>query len=159
MYHRPLLPDGIRPPDSFEGTGFVARPLRVTDAEDDFAAVMAARHRLKGAMDPDDPWPDGLTLHQNIVDLGWHEREFTLGHSFAWTVTAPKRIPTLGCCYLYPSDRAGFDAMAFWWVRPEADGIAPALDRAFRAVVAALPLRTAFPGRDLPMADWRAPPP
>jgi hypothetical protein len=27
---------------------------------------------------PGGSWPDGLTLKQNLIDLGWHEKEFQL---------------------------------------------------------------------------------
>jgi hypothetical protein len=156
MYKRPLLPAGRRPPDSFAGPGFIARPLRLTDAEDDFDAVMASADRLRGAMDPADPWPDGLALHENRVDLGWHEREFTAGHSYAWTVRDPEDRLTLGCAYLYPADREGFDAMAFWWARTGHEALDAPLGAAFRALIAALPLACAFPGRDQPWEDWQA---
>lgn len=157
MYSRPLLPQG-HPPETFSGEGFRARPLTLADAEADFEAVMASAHRLVGWMDPESRWPEGLTLHENRVDLGWHEREFTLGHSFAWTVTGPAGAPTIGCAYLYPSDREGAEAMAFWWLRPEADGIGPAFEAAFRALLQALPLTVALPGRDIPWPDWHARP-
>ena len=158
MYSRPLLPKDQRPPETFSGEGFLARPLRLADAEADFEAVMAARDRLIGGMDPDSDWPEGLTLHENRVDLGWHEREFTLGHSFAWTIIAPEGAPTLGCAYLYPADRPGADAMAFWWLRPEADHLAEPFERAWRAMLATLPLTVAFPGRDIAWDDWLARP-
>lgn len=154
MYRRPLLPDALRPPDTFAGAGFVARPLRLSDAEADFEAVMASAGRLRGHMDPDDPWPEGLSLHENRVDLGWHEREFTSGHSYAWTITHGDRV--VGCCYLYPSDRIGFDAMAFWWVRSGHETLEGPLETAFRALISALPLRCAFPGRDQPWPAWKA---
>jgi hypothetical protein len=154
MYKRPLLPNGIRPPERFAGAGFIARPLRLADAEDDFAAVMDSAARLRGAMDPDDPWPEGLTLPENMVDLGWHEREHTAGHSFAWTLRDPDDRLTLGCAYLYPSDRAGFDAMAFWWLRTGHEALDAPLGAAFRALLAKLPLTTALPGRDIAWHDW-----
>ena len=158
MYRRPLLPEGREPPETWAGPGFHARPLRLADAEADFEAVMAAGDRLIGGMDPESRWPEGLTLHENRVDLGWHEREFTLGHSFAWTILAPEGAPTLGCAYLSPSDRAGAEAMAFWWLRPEADALAPAVETAFRALLGRLPLAVALPGRDIPWDDWQARP-
>lgn len=152
MYHRPLLPDGLRPPETFTGPGFSARPLRLADAEADFEAVTASAAKLQGWMDPGDPWPEGLTLHENRVDLGWHEREFTSGHSYAWTVLDPGGARVLGCCYLYPSDYEGFQAMAFWWVRSGDEDLDGPLGRAFRALIAALPVTCAFPGRDQPIA-------
>ncbi len=150
MYHRPLLPHGQRPPDTFRGPGFIARPLRLSDAQDDFDAVMASADALRGGMDPSDPWPNGLTLHENRVDLGWHEREFTSGHSYAWTVRDTDDRLTLGCCYLYPSDVADFDAMAFWWVRTGFETLDVPLGEAFRALIAALPITCCFPGREHP---------
>ncbi|SDZ75063.1 hypothetical protein [Rubrimonas cliftonensis] len=158
MYRRPLLPPGFAPPLRVEGGAFTLRPLRLADAESDFEAVMASAATLRGAMDPDSRWPEGLTLHENRVDLGWHEREFTQGHSFAYTVVAPDESRTLGCAYVYPSDRAGFAAMAFWWVRPDSrEGLDAAVGAAFRAMVAAWPLApVAYPGRDQPWAAWRA---
>lgn len=158
MYRRPLLPPGFDPPRRVEGEGFVLRPLLLADAESDFEAVVASAARLRGAMDPDDRWPEGLTLHENRVDLGWHEREFTQGHSFAFTVVAPDERRTLGCAYVYPSDRAGFAAMAFWWVRTgEPERLDAAVGARFRAMVAAWPLApVAFPGRDQPWVAWRA---
>lgn len=154
MYHRPLLPHGLRPPEAWGGPGWQARALRLADAEADFEAVMASADRLRGWMDPADPWPEGLTLHENRVDLGWHEREFTSGHSYAWTVLEGARV--VGCAYLYPSDREGFDAMAFWWVRTGHEGLEAQLGAAFRALIAALPLTCAFPGRDQDWPTWRA---
>lgn len=153
MYHRPLLPHGLRPPDQWGGPGWLARPLRLSDAEADFEAVMASADRLRGGMDPDDHWPDGLTLQENRVDLGWHEREFTSGHSYAWTVVEGARV--VGCCYVYPSDMAGWDAMAFWWVRTGHEGLEAPLAAAFRAVIADLGVACAFPGRDQGWDGWR----
>ena len=175
MYRRKLLPEGAAPPETVRGDGFLMRPLRLADAEADYAAVMATQAQLRGWMDPDDPWPEGLTLHENRVDLGWHEREFTLGHSFAWTVIAPEGARTddapegarpadapegphvLGCAYLYPSDRAGYAAMAFWWARKGAADLDGAIGAVFREMLAVLPLAPiAFPGRDIGWEAWRA---
>ena len=27
-------------------------------------------------MEPDGNWPRGLTLEEDLIDLGWHQREF-----------------------------------------------------------------------------------
>jgi hypothetical protein len=154
MYRRPLLPQDQRPPETWGGPHWLARPLRLADAEADFACVTASADRLRGAMDPDSSWPDRLTLHENRVDLGWHEREFTLGHSYAWTVVMGARVA--GCCYLYPSDRAGFDAMAFWWVGTGHEELDQPVGAAFRAMIGALPVDCAFPGRNQAWAAWLA---
>ena len=157
MYRRPLLPADFAVPTEIAGQGFGLRPLRLSDADRDYEAVMASAAQLRGAMDPDSDWPDGLTLHENRVDLGWHEREFTVGHSFAYTVLAADGDRCLGCAYVYPSDKSGFQAMAFWWVRPSPDdpGLDARVGQAFRAALAGWPLvGIAFPGRDIEWSDW-----
>jgi hypothetical protein len=156
MYRRPLLPAGVMVPERVEGDRFRLRPLLLADAEADYAAVMESAARLRGFMDPRSDWPEGLTLHDNRVDLGWHEREFTIGHSFAWTVVAPDECRCVGCAYLYPSDKAGFDAMAFWWVRESALALDGAVGAAFRRTLAGLPLCVAYPGREIPWTEWEA---
>jgi hypothetical protein len=151
MYKRRIIPDDFTPPARADGPGFHLRMLTIHDAVKDFDAVMAAAPRLRGAMEPGATWPDGLTLEENLIDLAWHQREFTIGHSFAYTVMNDDESRCLGCCYLNPSDWAGYDAMAFYWAREVA--LEPALSRTFRGLVAQFPWASvAFPGRDQP---WR----
>jgi hypothetical protein len=158
MYKRPLVPGGFVAPTRLDGEGFHLRPLRAADVVKDFAAVVETEKRLIGFMDPKDTWPAGLTVEENLVDLGWHEREFTLGHSFAYTVMNDGEGRVLGCCYIYPSDRPEYDAMVFYWVR-EAE-YRSSLDRrlgdALRAwIERSWPLRrVAYPGRDIPWQQW-----
>lgn len=147
MYKRRLVPEGFAVPAGIEAAGFRLRMLSVHDVIKDFAAVIDAAPRLKGAMEQGATWPDGLTIEENLIDLAWHEREFTIGHSFAYTVMTPDESRCLGCCYINPSDRPEFDAQAFWWAR-DADFDAE-LGAAFRALVAQFPFRAVgWPGRE-----------
>ena len=149
MYKRRMIPDDFTPPARHQGDGFHLRMLTIHDVVKDFDAVMAAGDRLKGAMEPGGTWPDGLTLEENMIDLAWHQREFTIGHSFAYTVMNADESRCLGCGYINPPDWPGFDAMAFYWARDPA--LDATLGRAFRALVARFPLqRVAYPGRDQP---------
>ncbi len=158
-YWQPLVPAGFAVPPRLECEGFHLRMLAVNDLVRDYDAVMTSADRLVGSMNPDSPWPRGLTLEDDLVDLGWHQREFTLRRSFAYTVMAPDESVCLGCCYIYPSDKPGFDAKAFWWVRASAvaGGLDERLGAAFRAWLRdAWPFaRVAFPGRDIPWSEWR----
>jgi hypothetical protein len=83
----------------------------------------------------DDPWSD-TSLEENLVDLGWHQKEFELRRSFAYTVVAPDESKILGCVYLYPADEA--DVEVRLWVRREAwdDGLDPLLEQAVRTWLA-----------------------
>ena len=38
---------------------------------------MSSVKHLQGLMD-DSKWPENLTIEDNLIDLGWHQREFTL---------------------------------------------------------------------------------
>lgn len=99
----------------------------MNDVVKDFEAI-------HGRVAPDgtpDPWT-ATTLEQNLVDLGWHQKEFELRRSFAYTVVAPDESRVLGCVYFYPADDA--DAEVRMWVRQEAwdEGLDPALEDAVR---------------------------
>jgi hypothetical protein len=157
MYSRPLVPADFDVPARCDGPGFHLRMLTVRDVVLDYAAVMESEVRLVGFMDPASAWPRGLTIEENLIDLGWHQREFTSRHSFAYTVMNDAEDRCLGCCYVYPSDRAGWDAMAYYWCREREyrEGLDDTLGRVFRGMLATWPLpRIAFPGRDIPWARW-----
>ena len=158
MYSRPIVPPDFVVPQRLEEEGFHLRMLCVDDVVKDFDAIMASRTTLKAIMSPTDPWPEGLTLAENLIDLGWHQREFTLGHSFAYTVMAPDESHCLGCCYIYPSDRQGYDAAAFYWGRGDRlqEGLEERIGLAFRAwLKRRWPFKmVAFPGRDISWETW-----
>jgi hypothetical protein len=119
--------------------------LTVHDVVKDYAAVLDAV-KPDGAPDPPER---PLTLEQNLIDLGWHQKEFQIRRSFAYTVLSPDESVCLGCVYFYPAD--GADARVHMWVRRSAweDGLDPLLEQAVRAWIAeAWPFETvSFPGR------------
>ena len=80
---------------------------------------MSSVEHLQGLMGSDDGWPLGLTIEENLIDLGWHQREFTLRHSFAYSVMSLDGELCLGCCYIYPSMKSEYQAQAFYWIRQE----------------------------------------
>ncbi len=117
MYGRTLVPQDFVVPERLDGEGYHLRMLSIGDLEKDFEAVTESTDRLTGLLDPDSGWPRGLTREEDLIDLAWHQREFTIRHSFAYTVMAADESRCLGCMYIFPSDRKGFDAMVFYWVR------------------------------------------
>jgi hypothetical protein len=158
MYSRPIVPKDFVVPQRLEGEGFHLRMLTIDDLIKDFDAVIASRATLPEIMAPNDRWPEGLTLAENLIDLGWHQREFTLRHSFAYTVMTPDESQCLGCCYLDPSDRQGYDVMASYWARGNrpSEGLDAKLGQTFRdGLRRDWPFRrVAFPGRDIPWDEW-----
>jgi hypothetical protein len=76
--------------------------------------------------------PVRADVGQNLVDLGWHQKEFELRRSFAYTVVASDESQVLGCVYLYPSETHSVRVRL--WVRRTAwdDGLDPVLEAAVR---------------------------
>jgi len=132
-----LVPDDFAVPAGLVTDRFRLRMLTVRDVVADFEAI---RERAPG-----------LTLEQNLVDLGWHQKEFQRRSSFAYTVVDPADDGhVLGCAYIYPTDEPGFDALATCWVRREAADLDGELYQAFRGwIEREWPFgRVTYPGRD-----------
>ena len=116
MYNRSIVPKNFKVPKELKTNDFILRPLNVNDLIKDYEAVMSSIDHLRGRMDDSD-WPVGLTIEENLIDLGWHQREFTLGHSFAYTVVSLDGEVCLGCCYIYPSKNKEYEVEVFYWIR------------------------------------------
>lgn len=117
MYLDPIVPAEFHVPLIKETTRCLFRPLTMSDVTRDFDAVMSSAEYLREHFNPDSNWPDGLTLEQNLVDLGWHEYEFQNRTSFTYTITDLEDKLTLGCCYIYPSKLENCDVSVSHWVR------------------------------------------
>ena len=127
-----LVPDDFPVPTAAELAGIALRPLGLNDLMPDFEAVIESRERLIGLFSRSDPWPEGLTLHQDAVDLGWHEKEFQRRTSFAWGLW--RGADYLGSSYIYPDPSGDLDALAVHWIRSAAVSTAePAFSRAWRS--------------------------
>jgi hypothetical protein len=122
-----LVPDDFDVPAGLEHERFRLRMLTVDDVLPDWLAI---KQRV-GPDGTDRPWL-GTTLAANLVDLGWHQKEFELRRSFAYTVVAPDESAVLGCVYLVPHEQA--DAQVRLWVTRPAweDGLDGELERAVR---------------------------
>jgi len=113
----PLVPREFEIPVGMETGRYRLRMLTVHDVVKDYDAVMSSVDHLRGVLDPDSNWPEGLSLEQELIDLGWHQKEFQRRSSFAFTVMTLDEQRCLGCIYIYPSTEA--DAKVFLWVRKD----------------------------------------
>lgn len=120
MYKKPLLQAPHKAPAGFASPQFVVEPLNINHAIMDLEAVTASTARLRHQYPEANGWPLGITLHDNIADLGWHEKEHRDGSSFAYTVLSARRDRCLGCIYVIPN---GEGALLSFWMRSDlADG-------------------------------------
>jgi RimJ/RimL family protein N-acetyltransferase len=124
------------------------RPLRATDVDLDYEAVMSSAEMLRRWSQSD--WPaDDFTLAQNLADLQRHEREHSERKAFTFTVLNPPGDKCLGCVYIQPlwpedvplcTDAAYAADVGFWVRTSERTG---ALDRHLLATL-----------RDWFQAEW-----
>jgi hypothetical protein len=126
-----LVPAEFDVPAVLEHERFRLRMLTVDDVVADFDALCSRVDR------------DGVaqprfveTVRENLVDLGWHQKEFELRRSFAYTVVAPDESQVLGCVYVDPAET--HDARVRMWVRRSAweDGLDPVLEQTVREWIA-----------------------
>lgn len=107
-------------PEGFKTEKLTLRMLTIKDVDLDYEAVIGSLNYLQKIrpLGPDYNWPpNNLTLEQNLIDLGWHQKEFQRKTSFAYTVMNPEQNKCLGCLYIFPSSNSEYDAMVMMWVR------------------------------------------
>lgn len=155
----PFVPTDFEVPDTLETAEFRLRMLTVNDVVKDYDAVITSVEHLRTIW-PGGTWPVGLTLEQNLIDLGWHQKEFQTRRSFAYTVVTPSESRVLGCVYIEPTQREGHDAVVYLWARESE--LAGGLESRLHATVkdwirARWPFRSVgYPGRDVSWEAWRA---
>ena len=155
----PFLPSDFQVPATLETDAFRLRMLTIHDVVKDFDAVMSSVEHLVDIW-PGSGWPVGLTVEQNLVDLGWHQGEFERRTSFAFTVVTLDERRVVGCVYINPTRKRGHDAQVYLWAREAAMG--SAADAELYEVVsrwleAEWPFENpAFPGRSVDWETWNA---
>jgi hypothetical protein len=157
----PFVPADFSVPEKLETAEFRLRMLTVNDVVKDYDAVMTSVDHLRGVFGPYSSWPSPeLTLEQDLIDLGWHQKEFQRRSSFAYTVMDPSESTCLGCVYIDPTDKRGYEAEAYLWVRKSAfdSGLDPTLFQAVKKWIAEKwPFdKVAYPGRDIDWETWEA---
>ncbi|MGA0599633.1 hypothetical protein ACO2Q3_02905 [Caulobacter sp. KR2-114] len=155
----PFVPKDFVIPAALETADFRIRQLRISDVVKDYDAVMTSEAHLQGVFSPTGRWPRGLTFEQDLIDLGWHHKEFQQRRSFAYTVMSLDETLCLGCLYIDPTELAGYDAEAFCWIRAShAAALDGPLYETLRGWLAeAWPFKAvAFPGRAPTWAELAA---
>ena len=114
-----------QPKDRIETPDFVLRKLEACDVYADYMAAMSSIETIKRQRGGEWPTPE-LTFEDDLIDLGWHQREFEAGSNFAYLVESPATKEYLACVYLYPPGHhmtasvhgvpADADAVVNFWV-------------------------------------------
>ena len=154
----PFVATDFDVPAMLETKHFRLRMLTVGDVVKDYDAVISSAEHLQSVW-PGSSWPAGLTLEQNLIDLGWHQKEFQRRRSFAYTVVELDESRVIGCVYINPSRKVGYDAVVYLWTRPPNQTDVIDEDTLRTAVRSWLkdewPFENAvFPGTDIGWEDW-----
>ena len=112
---------------------------------------------MEGIFGPDHKWPyPELTHEQDLIDLGWHQKEFQNRTSFAYTVMNLDETECLGCVYFYPTDKKSFDVTVILWVRKSKIQLDKELqDTVTNWLKEKWPFTNpGFPGREISWDEW-----
>lgn len=124
--------DDFQAPEELRTDEFLLRPIRASDAELDYEALMQSKAFLR--LWEQSSWPtDDFTVEANRDDLARHEREHMAGESFTYTVMNPSVTHCLGCVYIFPTTApmfsrprivatdgaqwAEYEAAVYFWIR------------------------------------------
>ncbi|MFX1482825.1 MAG: GNAT family N-acetyltransferase [Promethearchaeota archaeon] len=115
-----FYPEDASVPQGLRTEEFHLRPLRVSDAEIDYAAVMGSKLMLR--VMSQSGWPsDDFTLEMNRKDLEKHEKEHDERTAFTYTVLNSTEDTCLGCVYINHLKEGPMKgdniAMVRFWVR------------------------------------------
>ena len=154
-----FVPSDFNVPETMENQYFRVRMLTVNDVVKDYDAVMTSLDHLKGVFGPNSKWPSkDLTFEQDLIDLGWHQKEFQRRSSFAYPVVSLDESEVIGCLYINPTKKGDYNASIAMWVR------ASVLDQGLDAILfdtikewiaKEWPFKkVAYPGREMSWEDW-----
>jgi RimJ/RimL family protein N-acetyltransferase len=120
--HAGFVPAAFVPPAGMATDVLVLEPLGPEHNERDHAAWMSSIehiHATPGFDDPThpNPWPEPMTLGENLADLEMHARHLAHREGFTYTVLDPASRDVIGCVYIYPAEDGVHDASVRSWVR------------------------------------------
>jgi hypothetical protein len=114
----PFVPGTFEAPMPLHGDGFRLEPLGPGHNERDHEAWMSSVDHIRstpGVDKWDGEWPVPMSLEDNLSDLIKHAEDFENRSGFTYSILDGDEV--IGCLYIYPSKRPGYDAEIASWVR------------------------------------------
>ena len=154
-----LVPASFAVPTKFSAKTYRLVPLGPSVAQLDYDAYMSSIEHIKARMGGG--WPTAnLTMADQAKDMAGEKAQWDTRKSFPYAVLSPDGSEELGCFYIRPSGKEGYDAVATMWTTKEQfdKGLEEILYRDMKAWLEKdWPFqKVAWPGREIPVADWKA---
>ena len=106
----PLVPEGFAVPAGLRSELFVLEPLGVQHNVADHAAWTSSIEHIRATPGfAGRTWPAPMSLQENAADLVKHAQDFADRTGFTYTVLDPASGDVVGCVYIYPPRRSGYD--------------------------------------------------
>ena len=117
----PLVPKDFTVPSGPQSEPFVLEPLHTRHNAADHAAWTSSIEHIKKTPEyVDRAWPDKpVPLSRNVADIATHMQDFADRTGFTYSVLARASGDVIGCVYLYPPRRSGYDVDVSSWVRAD----------------------------------------
>jgi len=114
-----FVPEGFVPPAPPTSDDFDLEPLGPRHNRRDLAAWSSSIGHIRATPGFDRrSWPRApMSEEENLADLVAHEADFRARRGFTYSVLEPVNKEVIGCVYLYPPRRPGFDVDVASWVR------------------------------------------
>ena len=158
-----FIPADFNPPTEVAGDGFVLVPLDTKVTEMDYKAYMSSIEHLQKTFTHSERWPrEGLTLEDAVKDMENEQAQWEERKSFPYAVLNPEKTEELGCVYVRPSRKEGYDVAVKLWVT--AEQYEKGFDEKLYAwtkswVESEWPFeeaQVAYPEREIPKEEWDA---
>lgn len=112
-----FIPSDFAPPVFVETDDFKLVPLGPELVAIDFAAYMSSIEHLQKTFTRSTSWPhEKITDEEAMQDMLNEQGRFERRESFAYAVLTKDGEREMGCVYVRPSSKPGFDAQVSLWV-------------------------------------------
>jgi len=155
----PIVSPSFKVPLTHCEPGFLITILSEKYAALDYDAIIESKPRLGNVFSG--IWPEDVINREiNLEHINAHYQDYQNRCGYTYTVLSLDYLKCLGCIYIYPSLKAGFDIMVHYWVHISL------MDTEFEARFTTFiqgwlnvvwPFKSvAYPGRLLSWEDWLA---
>jgi hypothetical protein len=112
-----FVPEDFQVPLLYVSQQYKLKPLGPKYVKLDYDAYMSSIQHLQQTFTFSKSWPHaGISMKEALEDVQGEEAAFAARKKFTYAVLNMVESRELGCVYISPSDRQGYDAVVRMWV-------------------------------------------